>query len=49
MITIKIRNLLTPEAFEKLEDELGKFLENKGLCGVIDNEVTGNTVCFARC
>lgn len=43
MINIKIYNLLTPEAFEKLEDQLRDFLESKHITASIENEITGNT------
>jgi len=43
MIQIKIKDVLTPYDFEKLEDELKNFLEKKGLNATIENSVTGNT------
>jgi len=46
MINIKIRNLLTPEHFERLEDDLRVFMKSKGLTGKIENEATGNTTKF---
>ncbi len=42
-IVIAVKTLITPEAFEKLEDKLKELLENERLEAVIDDLVTGNT------
>lgn len=43
MMHIDIYTLLTPEEFEKLEDDLRDFLEEKKISAKIDNTLTGNT------
>ena len=48
MIKIEIRTLITPEAFEKLEDKIRDLLEEEKLSGTIYNEITGNTIQTRR-
>lgn len=43
IIRIHIKTPLTPEAHEKLEDELAGFLYSRGIEAVIENSVTGNS------
>jgi hypothetical protein len=42
-IVITVKSLITPEAYEKLEDALRDFLENFGVSAEIDDVETGNT------
>lgn len=42
-VIITVKTLITPEAFEKLEDKLKELLEKERLEATIDDLVTGNS------
>jgi sugar-specific transcriptional regulator TrmB len=42
-ITIEVKTLITPQAYEELEDKLRNFLEKEGLNAIIEDNITGNT------
>lgn len=44
MIKIKIQQLLTPEAYERLEDGIRDYLSEFGVKATIKNTVTGNEI-----
>lgn len=46
-LTISLKTVLLPEALEKLEDEIKRLLESKGIGAVIENDGTGNTIVTA--
>ncbi len=43
LLTIEVKTPILPERMERLEDELGDFLNSRGIDAVIDSTLTGNT------
>jgi len=43
-VIITVKSLITPEAYEKLEDALRDCLEDFGVSAAIDDRETGNTL-----
>lgn len=47
-IRLQMNQKITPEIWEKIEDELAKTLGILGLQGEITNSVTGNSIQFGE-
>lgn len=46
-ITIEIQTKLSPEYYERLEDDLAEVLENMDIDGTLECDVTHNSVSFS--